>query len=152
MKSTENSNDFIGNRTCDLPACSIVPQPTALPRAPKVYGFTANTTQKQYEVPNLIFCSVSYQSYPPACLTFQPIYTYLPACLPVSLPAYRSDNPSSCKVFSLSISLYIYLFLHQSSPLSIYHYTYLSIYLLVSMHLLNIYISMPVYLHINLSI
>jgi hypothetical protein len=23
----KNSNDLIGNRTCDLPACSIVPQP-----------------------------------------------------------------------------------------------------------------------------
>jgi hypothetical protein len=30
----EKSND-IGNRTRDLPACSIVPQPTTLPRAPR---------------------------------------------------------------------------------------------------------------------
>jgi hypothetical protein len=30
----ENSNDNIGNRTCDLPTCTAVPQPTALPRAP----------------------------------------------------------------------------------------------------------------------
>jgi hypothetical protein len=29
----EKSNDLIGNVTCDFPACSIVPQPTALPRA-----------------------------------------------------------------------------------------------------------------------
>ena len=29
----KNSNDTIGNRTRDLPACSAVPQPTALPRA-----------------------------------------------------------------------------------------------------------------------
>jgi len=28
----ENSNDIIGNRACDLPTCSAVPQPTALPR------------------------------------------------------------------------------------------------------------------------
>jgi hypothetical protein len=27
-------NDLIGNRTCDLPACSIMPQPTTLPRDP----------------------------------------------------------------------------------------------------------------------
>ena len=33
----KNSNDTIGNRTRDLPACSAVPQPTAPPRAP-VYG------------------------------------------------------------------------------------------------------------------
>jgi hypothetical protein len=30
----EQSNDLIGNRARDLPACSIVPQPTTLPRAP----------------------------------------------------------------------------------------------------------------------
>ena len=30
----KNSNDIIGNRTRDLPACSAVPQPTAPPRAP----------------------------------------------------------------------------------------------------------------------
>jgi hypothetical protein len=29
----EKSNDLIGNQTHDLPACSIVPQPTTLPRA-----------------------------------------------------------------------------------------------------------------------
>jgi hypothetical protein len=28
----KNSNDLIGNRTSDLPACSIVPQPITLPR------------------------------------------------------------------------------------------------------------------------
>ena len=28
----KNSNDTIGNRTRDLPTCSTVPQPTALPR------------------------------------------------------------------------------------------------------------------------
>jgi hypothetical protein len=31
--SIEKSNDLIGNRTRDLPACSIVPQPTTLPLA-----------------------------------------------------------------------------------------------------------------------
>jgi hypothetical protein len=32
----KNSNDIIGNRTRDLPACSAVPQPTAPPRVPCV--------------------------------------------------------------------------------------------------------------------
>ena len=32
--SMKISNDTIGNRTRDLPACSVVPQPTALPCAP----------------------------------------------------------------------------------------------------------------------
>jgi len=31
--SMEKSNDTIGNRTRNLPACSTVPEPTALPRA-----------------------------------------------------------------------------------------------------------------------
>jgi hypothetical protein len=29
----KNANDLIGNRTRDFPACSIMPQPTTLPRA-----------------------------------------------------------------------------------------------------------------------
>ena len=32
--SMKNSSDTIGNRNRDLLACSAVPQPTALPRAP----------------------------------------------------------------------------------------------------------------------
>ena len=32
----KNSSDTIGNLTRDLPACSAVPQPTALPRVPNV--------------------------------------------------------------------------------------------------------------------
>jgi len=35
--SMKNSSDTIGNQTCDLPACSAVPQPTALPGAPYAY-------------------------------------------------------------------------------------------------------------------
>ena len=34
--SMKNSKDKIGNRTRDLPACSAVPEPTALPRAPNL--------------------------------------------------------------------------------------------------------------------
>ena len=34
IMSMKNSNDTIGNRTRDLPACSAVPQLTAPPRAP----------------------------------------------------------------------------------------------------------------------
>ena len=33
----KNSNDTIGNRTRDLPACSAVPQPTAPQRAPFLF-------------------------------------------------------------------------------------------------------------------
>jgi hypothetical protein len=34
IRSIEKSNDLIGNRTRVFPACSIVPQPTTLLRAP----------------------------------------------------------------------------------------------------------------------
>jgi hypothetical protein len=34
IKSIEESNDLIRNQTCDLLACSIVPQPTMIPHAP----------------------------------------------------------------------------------------------------------------------
>jgi hypothetical protein len=42
----KNSNDTIGNRTRDLPACSAVPQQTAPPRAP---------IEIQYDILNIIF-------------------------------------------------------------------------------------------------
>jgi hypothetical protein len=37
IRSIEKSIDLIRNRTRDIPACSIVPQPTSLPRAPHEY-------------------------------------------------------------------------------------------------------------------
>jgi hypothetical protein len=39
----KNSNDTIGNRTRDLPACSAVPQPTAAPGAPMLRKGCSNT-------------------------------------------------------------------------------------------------------------
>jgi hypothetical protein len=36
--SIEQSSDFVGNGTCDLPACSIAPKPTTLLRAPFRFG------------------------------------------------------------------------------------------------------------------
>jgi hypothetical protein len=39
IRSIKNCNNLIGNRTRDLPACSIVSQPTTLPRALTVYTF-----------------------------------------------------------------------------------------------------------------
>jgi len=39
IMSMKNSNDTIGNRTRDLPTCSAVPQPTALPRELKYVGY-----------------------------------------------------------------------------------------------------------------
>jgi hypothetical protein len=36
VRSIKKSNDLIGNLNRDLPACSIEPQPTTLPRAPSL--------------------------------------------------------------------------------------------------------------------
>jgi len=38
----KNSNDTIGNRTCDLPACNAVPQPTAPPAACPILRVSGN--------------------------------------------------------------------------------------------------------------
>jgi hypothetical protein len=40
----KNSNDTIGNRTRDIPACRAVPQPIAPPRAPCMYVRTCVCT------------------------------------------------------------------------------------------------------------
>jgi hypothetical protein len=45
----EKSNDLIGIQTRDLLACSIVPQPTTLPRAP--YRYIIRTLYKQRPEP-----------------------------------------------------------------------------------------------------
>jgi hypothetical protein len=42
----KNSNDTIRDRTRDLPACSMVSQPTALPRAPRTLGVLIKTCGK----------------------------------------------------------------------------------------------------------
>jgi len=39
----KKSNDIVGNRTRDIPACSAVPQPTAPPRAPIRYMKLVNS-------------------------------------------------------------------------------------------------------------
>jgi hypothetical protein len=36
IRSVGKPNELIGNRTRDLPACSIVPQATTLPRTPEI--------------------------------------------------------------------------------------------------------------------
>jgi hypothetical protein len=48
IRSIEKSNDLIGNRTCDLPTCSIVPQQTTLPRTHNVFRYKIkfNSTDK----------------------------------------------------------------------------------------------------------
>jgi hypothetical protein len=44
LRSTETSNDFIGNRTRDILACSTVPQTVTLPHAPSE-GYSVSETE-----------------------------------------------------------------------------------------------------------
>jgi hypothetical protein len=41
----KNSNDIIGKRTRDVPACGAVPKPTALPRAPSTTMYKFNNVK-----------------------------------------------------------------------------------------------------------
>jgi hypothetical protein len=53
----KNTNHTIGNRTRDLPACSAVPQPTALPRTPIIDVTTSKFMQEE-----VIFCGSTAQT------------------------------------------------------------------------------------------
>jgi hypothetical protein len=48
------ANDTIGNRTRDLLACSVLPQPTALPRVPLI-SLVLGTKQGQARLPGSTF-------------------------------------------------------------------------------------------------
>jgi hypothetical protein len=45
IRTNENSNDLTGNRILDLPACSIVPQQTTLPRPPPTEYLKCNSVE-----------------------------------------------------------------------------------------------------------
>jgi hypothetical protein len=51
----KKSNDLIGIRTRDLPACSTVPQPTTVPRAPLIYTLY-KALELQHTQNFLLFC------------------------------------------------------------------------------------------------
>ena len=55
IMSMKVSNNTIGNRTLDLPACSAVPQPAAPPRAPEYIILQSNTTLSILLFPSYIF-------------------------------------------------------------------------------------------------
>ena len=46
----KNSNNTIGNRTRDLPACRAVPQPAAPPRAPLAGGECPKSTHRRTQL------------------------------------------------------------------------------------------------------
>jgi hypothetical protein len=58
--SLENSIDSIGNRTRHLPACSVVPQPTAPPRIPFIKRRTTHKTSILQQKQKQIFKKLSF--------------------------------------------------------------------------------------------
>ena len=63
--SIKNSNDTIGNRTCDLSACSAVPPPTTPPRAP----VSSVVTEIQQWAPFTLFTDL--QNIPYCCQQYK---------------------------------------------------------------------------------
>jgi hypothetical protein len=99
IRSIENSNNLIGNRSRNLPACSIVPQPTTLPRAPSFYA-------------------AIFISFPILIATFKCLYIFLSICFFIYLfhslrfifllilPYFKSvySNPAiRCTILNLNI-------------------------------------------------
>jgi hypothetical protein len=54
IRSIEKFNDLIGNRTRDLPVCSIVRQPTMLLRAAPIYMVEKQTKQSSKMLTSVI--------------------------------------------------------------------------------------------------
>jgi hypothetical protein len=54
IKSMKNSNDSIGYRTFDLPACSVSPHPTLPPRVPIAISTLSLTESKVYKHFNIL--------------------------------------------------------------------------------------------------
>jgi hypothetical protein len=50
IRSIEKSNGLTGNPTRDLPPCSIMPQPTSLPRAPDYSNYRRKDAQNIQEL------------------------------------------------------------------------------------------------------
>jgi hypothetical protein len=71
IRSIEKSNELIGNRTRDLPACSIVPQPTTLPRETGIYFKVLNSKEKS------LSCSFFFFFFLETCLLYTKHFTEL---------------------------------------------------------------------------
>jgi hypothetical protein len=63
--STENYINTIGNKICDLPACSAVPQPSALQFTPHIWKFILSALQLWVSLYllNSLYCSLYFFTY-----------------------------------------------------------------------------------------
>jgi hypothetical protein len=50
IRSNEKSSNLIGNRNSDLPACSIVPQPTTLSHVPTIHILQKKSKSQDFSV------------------------------------------------------------------------------------------------------
>jgi hypothetical protein len=69
--SIEKSNGLIRNRTRDLPACSIVPQPTTLPRAPIYNLGNENNCRNLFKHPmerKAVYCENRHERIDTVCV------------------------------------------------------------------------------------
>jgi hypothetical protein len=57
--SAEKSSYHIGNRTLDFPACSKLPQPITLPRAPNTRKDDGNSMNYQIGIGNFLMIKIS---------------------------------------------------------------------------------------------
>ena len=75
IMSMKNSNGTIGNRTRDLPTCSAVPQPTALPRAPFVISGGILFNMLVFGINEMVFVfPLKFQNVVPHFLFTRPIF------------------------------------------------------------------------------
>jgi hypothetical protein len=69
IRSTKNSNDLIGNWTRNLPACSIVSQPTMLLHAPALFQQqTLNIVLHRFRHRNMLHNKIQSRKPPPGAM------------------------------------------------------------------------------------
>ena len=93
----KNSSDTIGNRTCDFPVCSAVPQPTVPPRAPLLQVLVVISILSQVNPIHIL---------PPHFSTVQPskVHTSSLLVLPSKFVQFLPQKYAFEFIYSLSIA------------------------------------------------
>jgi len=109
--SMKNSNDIIGNRTRDLPACSAVPQPTAPPQyISKLYLKDSDNYMFRLSFLNYLENSFAYFANFPLLLFVSVLFYFVPPPLiSVCIHVLFSECPL-CLIQILSTNLYVVTF------------------------------------------